>query len=54
MGYCDKLSTFHLLNLLILSHRSHFGATFLGQKCTKNQCIKNRYNLQIINKIIII
>ena len=30
---------FHLLNLRILFYRSHIGATFLGQKCTKNALI---------------
>ena len=35
-------SAFHLLNLLILSYQSHIGATFLGQKCTKN-AIEKRF-----------
>ena len=54
MGYRGKLSAFHLLNLRILFYRSHIGATFLGQKCTKKRTHLHSFNALITNKIIII
>jgi hypothetical protein len=32
-----KLPAIYLINLLVLCYRTHIGATFSWQKCTKNQ-----------------
>ena len=49
MRYCDKLSTFYLLNPRILFYRSHIGATFKWQKYTKKHPYLHPYNILIYN-----